>query len=206
MIQLHNHCYAEPKELRETVKRKQILIGAYIVICTILLAMLYPNNDHDDDLYIEILKFGETNLGTPISFGQLEAHLSEKGVEYNEFVAMYLFGGAYVDENNPGGNGFRIPRDSVSFYLHIGGYSELLDYTELQEAKESSSNVLFVAVLAIMVSTLFQILFLSLSMRAEQTPRLRSSEIPIEPEEKMKIWDSTEFIDSKENNEEQVDP
>lgn len=188
------------------MKRKQILIGAYIVICTILLAMLYPNNDHDDDLYIEILKFGETNLGTPISFGQLEAHLSEKGVEYNEFVAMYLFGGAYVDENNPGGNGFRIPRDSVSFYLHIGGYSELLDYTELQEAKESSSNVLFVAVLAIMVSTLFQILFLSLSMRAEQTPRLRSSEIPIEPEEKMKIWDSTEFIDSKENNEEQVDP
>jgi hypothetical protein len=152
--------------------RKYSVLLLYLLAPLILVFCLFCDNNSDgpDDLYIEILKFGKANLGNPISYDELESYLNETGLEYNEFAAMYLFSGAYVDESNPGGNQFRVTRDSKSFYLHMGGYSELLNYLELQEARESSRKAILIAALAIVVSILIPLISRLFQMKPNTKP------------------------------------
>lgn len=140
--------------------RKYLILLLYLIAPLILIIWLLngASNANPDDLYIEILKYGKANLGNPISYDELESYLNETGLEYSEFAAMYLFAGAYVDENNPGGNQFQVSKDSKSFYLHMGGYSELLSYLELKEARESSRKAILIAALAIVVSILIPLI------------------------------------------------
>lgn len=136
--------------------RYYILVAINLIALAILISMLVfnPNNSVQDDMYIEILKFGKTNLGIPISYNQLESHLDDIGIEYDKYASEYLFASMYFDENNLGGNSFPIPRDSVSFYLNVKGYSELLNHNELEEARSSSNQAFLISAIAVLVSIL----------------------------------------------------
>jgi hypothetical protein len=130
--------------------------------------LLYPQSTNNDDLYIEILKYGNSNMDSPISYNQLKSHLDEIDIEYNDFTAMYLFTCSYFDVHEPTGNSFLILADSASFYSHIAdsesfflntkGYSNLLSYNELREARSSSRQSLLIAVIAILFGPLAAIL------------------------------------------------
>ncbi len=106
-----------------------------------------------DDLYIAVLKFGKSKLGTPLLFSELESHLNKLGYDYQEFALRQLFAAKFISSEYPSGND---PNGPISqehhFYLETHGYFDLLEHEELKSARKSSLIATWFAFGAIVVS------------------------------------------------------
>ncbi len=106
-----------------------------------------------NDLYIEILKFGKSQVGTSFKFSSLRDHLANKGYIQDERIIWQFFADNFCDKNNPMGNDPQTsPPEGGDFYLEDHAYFNLLEYEELQEARESSKVATKIAIAAIVIS------------------------------------------------------
>lgn len=106
-----------------------------------------------DDLYVTVLKFGKSKLGTPFLFSELETHLYDLEYKYEEFALRQFFAARFIAFESPSGNDLHSPINSKHhFYLETDGYFELLEYEELKSARKSSLIATWFAFGAIVIS------------------------------------------------------
>ncbi len=118
------------------------------------------------DVYIAALEYGESllNKGEKITFSKLQKHLEDEGYSFNpeskeqllrdlarEAFYIYVSGDENTWKNYPSN-------------LNIEGYSKLLNYKELKEARDSSRKAKWYAIIAIAISivTLFTSIYFSI--------------------------------------------
>jgi len=98
-----------------------------------------------EDLYIELLRYGKVHLADGVTIADTLAHLRKLQP-----------GSRLVESTNTFNNTFIHLFDPVvttdRYALNIEGYFNLLQHDELQEARKSSRNALWVAIGAIVIS------------------------------------------------------
>ncbi|NKI16127.1 hypothetical protein HCU74_01720 [Spongiibacter sp. KMU-166] len=105
------------------------------------------------DVYIEILRYGRSKIGEPITFDELKSHLESEGYEFDDFAAEQFFSDLFVDKGLPRGNKPGQLRNEGEFFLEHEGYFNLLEYEELIEARRSATQATLFAAIAIIIST-----------------------------------------------------
>ena len=126
-----------------------VLIVPLLIVCVFISC---KTSRVTDDIYIEILKYGKSNLGKPVTYSEIKDHLDSLDVEYDEFAMWQLVRSVFIDHDYPNGNQSPIPTHGGRFYLEARGYFDLLGYIELQEARESSKSAMFFASFALLLS------------------------------------------------------
>jgi len=105
-----------------------------------------------EDLYIELLRYGKKHLVDGVTMPDTLAHLRELQPESllvqnpGDFINA-AFSSAFNPIASTGGE-----LDSRRYLLNMEGYFNLLEHDELQEARKSSRNALWVAIGAIVIS------------------------------------------------------
>jgi len=103
-----------------------------------------------EDLYIEMLRYGKQHLADGVTESELLSYLQKlqpesvlvqsSGTFFNTFDEAFPF----IGELSLDGRRF----------LSMEGYFNLLEHDELQEARQSSRNALWVAIGAIVISAI----------------------------------------------------
>ncbi|MBB5188313.1 hypothetical protein HNQ57_002592 [Zhongshania antarctica] len=104
------------------------------------------------DVYIEILRYGRSKIGKPITFQEIKSHLENKGYDFDKFSAEQFFSKLFVDRGLPRGNNPGELREEGEFFLEHEGYFNLLEYEELVEARRSATHATWFAAIAIVIS------------------------------------------------------
>ena len=144
------------------------------------------------NLYIEILSFGEKNLGAPIEYLDLISHLKETGIEYDEFSVQHFFSLLFISKTRPQGHPPGHVSSNGMYFLGHEGYFNLLEFQELKEARDSSRSAKNLAVFAILFSGVLSVasIYFSykqlnspISINAKQIQELNNTEINTDLEE-----------------------
>lgn len=143
-----------------------IIIILLVIVCIMGLFLFMQSKDKQEDLYIKILTYGKENIGKPIKYSQIQQYLDNEGYEYDEFALRQFFTKVFIDKHSPSGNNPGIkPSERGNFYLESHGYFNLLDYTKLVEARQSSKTAVNLATAALVVSIITLVTSICLSIK-----------------------------------------
>ncbi len=114
-------------------------------------------NKKDEDLYIVLIRYGRENLETGVSFDETIEFLKTKGAEFSKAHLRRIFPAAFLKPSDSPGSPSDcdpIPEhgESVKRFLRIQSYFHLLEYEELQEARQQAKSARSLAITAIFIS------------------------------------------------------
>ena len=104
-----------------------------------------------DDVYIAILKYAKDNLDNGATFTDVKKYLKQLGYSFEPQPFQDLFSRVFSD---PSGHNYVMPLNVniQKFIMGIEAYFQLLEYEELKEARQSSKNAMWIAIVAIIIS------------------------------------------------------
>jgi len=98
-----------------------------------------------EDIYIDLLRYGSEHLVDGVTIPEVMAHVREFQPESRLVESENSFKSTFTHVFHP-------IWETDRYVLSMDGYFNLLEYDELQEARQSSRNALRVAVWAIAIS------------------------------------------------------
>ncbi len=128
----------------------------------------------ESDLYITMIRYGKDNLSKGVKFDELEKHLKDKEFkperEKDDLLWVHSFRDIYYNPKSGTKDigGFSIHEKC---FLRIESYFKLLEYDELNEARQSAKSAKLTAIIAIFISTItfyFLLVFLFIKLIAQQ--------------------------------------
>lgn len=136
------------------------------------------SNKKPENIYLDALEYGEKLLieKQGITREQLRKHLADKGYMFSTREERRLF-------DDLGREAFFIfvgDPSNRKYYLNIEGYFKLLAYRELNDARKSSKEARWYAILAIILSTItlfVSIYFSNKSLKQKTTIEDRQFEV-----------------------------
>ncbi len=103
-------------------------------------------NKKDEDLYIALIRYGRDHLKEGVDRDQAKQYLIEKGYSFDDgdrqFLFTRLFNDTFVSQGFIGSKGF----------LLLSSYFNLLEYEELNEARQQAKDAKKMAIIAIFIS------------------------------------------------------
>lgn len=109
-----------------------------------------------DDLYIAVLKYGKKNMNEGMTAEDTEKYLNGLGYKFESIEGNAHYEKFFRDIFCGSGDQMQIKGSTLynkkKYFMNVEAYFRLLEYTELQEARKSSTRATWFASSALVIS------------------------------------------------------